>query len=207
MYGKLPTSLGIQNVECKEMMFYQYLPIKLSGTHPMQIEHRLRVFCDMIGQCCCDYIGEYGLDNYVNSNVYLTVKYMFQQKGCSFNREGWHSDGFLTDDINYIWSDKFGTVFNDTDFKLTLDHNKSLSEMEWQYDNRKNIIYSDGELLRLDQYSIHKVAPITENGMRTFFKLSISKDKYNLVGNSHNYLLDYDWVMKEREVERNHPCK
>lgn len=28
-YGQLPKSLGIFEVECKEMMFYQYMPIKL----------------------------------------------------------------------------------------------------------------------------------------------------------------------------------
>ena len=29
--------------------------------------------------------------------------------------------------------------------------------------------------------------------------------KYDLIGNSHNYLLDYDWQMKERKQERNIP--
>jgi hypothetical protein len=41
--------------------------------------------------------------------------------------------------------------------------------------------------------------------MRAFLKVSISKDKYDLIGNSHNYLLDYDWQMKERKQERNIP--
>lgn len=206
-YGKLPTFLGNVKVDCKEMMFYQYLPIKLAGTHPMSIEPRLRVFSDMISQCCCDYIGEYGLDNYVNSYVYLTAKRMYQHPGCSYNREGWHSDGFMTDDINYIWSNNNGFTFNNGTFYLTQDHNLSLKEMEDQADYKFNGRAGDNDLYRLDQYCIHKVSEILEPCMRTFFKISISKDKYNLIGNSKNYLLDYDWEMKERSVDRNHPSK
>lgn len=42
---------------------------------------------------------------------------------CSFNRMGYHSDGFLTDDINYIWCDNNPTIFNISAFNLTLDEN------------------------------------------------------------------------------------
>jgi len=41
--------------------------------------------------------------------------------------------------------------------------------------------------------------------MRTFVKISFSKDKYDLIGNSHNYEMDYKWDMKERKEERNIP--
>lgn len=206
-YGKFPHYMGCVNVECKEMMFYQYLPIKLAGTASMSIEPRLLVFSDMIGQCCCDFIGEYGLDRYVNSYVYLTVKHMYQLPGCPYNREGWHSDGFMTDDINYVWSNNNGFTFNDGEFNLSQDHDKSLVEMIEQEDYRCNGRVGDNELYRLDQFVIHKVSEVIEPCLRTFFKLSISSDKYNLIGNSHNYKLDYDWEMKSRDIERNHPSK
>ena len=32
-----------------------------------------------------------------------------------------------------------------------------------------------------------------------------TKDKYDLIGNSHNYLLNYDWKMKQRKEARNIP--
>jgi len=126
-YGELPTSLGIFKVECKEMMFYQYLPIKMPNSTQPIYEPRLKCFDKLIGAICCDYIGEFGLDNYVNSYVYLTAKFLYQMPNNSFNRMGWHSDGFLTDDINYIWSDKYPTIFNDSNFKLTLDNFNCLS--------------------------------------------------------------------------------
>ncbi len=206
-YGDLPASLGVHEVDCKEMMFYQYLPVKLAGHHEPKVEQRLKCFSDMIGVCCCDFIGNFGLDAYVANNVYLTAKYMFQMPGCSFNRPGYHSDGFMTDDINYIWCDKFPTVFNKSAYSLTMHHEHSLPEMDAQSFKENEVVYADKELLRLNQFNIHKVAEIEQPSMRTFFKLSFSKDLYNLVGNSHNYELEYNWEMKEREVVRNHPSK
>ena len=35
--------------------------------------------------------------------------------------------------------------------------------------------------------------------------LYISKDKYNLIGNTKNYNLDYDWKYFSRRTDRNHP--
>lgn len=206
-YGDLPVSLGIHEVNCDEMMFYQYLPIKMKGVPTPVVEARLMCFHDIIGACCCDFIGVFGLDKYVGSHVYLTAKHLFQAPGHSFNRPGYHSDGFMTDDINYIWCDKNPTLFNGSDFKLTRDHELSMVEMEQQARHYMRYQYSENELLRLNQYNIHRVAEVTEPGMRTFFKLSFSDEQYNLIGNSHNYLLDYNWEMKPREISRNDPVK
>lgn len=204
-YGDLPIDLGLFNVECKEMLFYQYLPIKMIGEVSHSFEDRLKCFSELIGACSCDFIAINGLDNYVNSYIYLTAKNLYQMPNCSFNRFGFHSDGFLTDDINYVWSDVLPTIFNTTDFNLTLDDEISLKEMEWQYDKRKNVTFADKSLLRLNQFNIHKVKESEYQGMRTFFKLSFSKDKYDLIGNSHNYLINYNWEMKKRENKRNIP--
>jgi hypothetical protein len=206
-YGDLPKRLGIHHVTCDEMLFYQYLPIKLAGdSHPI-MEDRLKPFSDLTGVCNCDFIGVFGLKAFVDSYVYITAKHLYVAPGCSFNRPGYHSDGFMTDDINYIWCDKFPTIFNTSQYALTMHHEYSLSEMEAQSLSDKEVRYSDNELLRLNQFSIHKVADVERPSMRTFFKLSFSKDRYNLIGNSHNYLLKYDWEMKPREEIRNHPIK
>ena len=204
MYGQLPKPIGTYTVECKEMMFYQYLPIKLVGNTEPVYEMRLMCYDQLIGAICCDFIGTYGLDRYVHSYVYLTAKYMYQSQGCSFNRPGWHSDGFMTDDINYIWYDKDPTIFNSTKFDLTMDDHISLKEMNEQYKWEANVTYPVNTLLRLDQYNIHKVGEVTP-GLRNFLKVSFSKDKYDLIGNSYNYKLDYDWEMKPRKEQRNIP--
>ncbi len=204
-YGDLPVQLGVYEVDCKEMMFYQYLPIKIPNeTHPIY-EPRLKCFDKLIGVICCDFIGVYGLDRYVHSYVYLTAKRLYVQPNCSFNRLGYHSDGFMTEDINYVWSDKFPTVFNKSQYALTMHHEYSLTQMDEQSLKDNEITFGENSLLRLDQFNIHKVAEINNSCFRTFLKISISKDKYDLSGNSHNYLINYDWEMKERKAERNVP--
>lgn len=204
-YGDLPFSLGIYEVECPEMMFYQYLPIKMKGRTEITFEDRLNCFQKIIGNALCDFVGNYGLSRFVESYVYLTAKRMYAAPGCTINRPGWHSDGFMTDDINYIWCDRFPTIFNSTNFNLSQDDQLSLFEMDTQAKPDNNVIYRENELLRLDQYNIHKVDDQHTGGMRTFVKISISRDKYDLAGNSHNYKIDYNWDMRNRSEQRNIP--
>lgn len=206
-YGDLPVNLGAFDVEFDEMMFYQYLPIKLINETNIVIEKRLHFLEKFIGKISCDYIGVYGLDNYVNSYMYLTIKHLYQQPNCPFNRAGWHSDGFMTNDINYIWSDCLPTIFNNSEFNLTQNDLLSLEEMELQAEPENNIIYNNKSILRLNQYNIHKVNEIEKPIKRKFIKISISKDKYDLKGNSINYELNYDWKYRNRLERRNIPQK
>jgi hypothetical protein len=208
MYGELPVDLGKVEMNCDEMLFYQYLPVKLAGQtniKPEHIESRLHWLIPMVGKVCCDFVAFRGLNEYVESNVYVTAKHMYQSPGCSFNREGWHSDGFLTDDVNYIWSNCFPTIFNSSSFTLTLDDTISMTEMERQAKPENDVTFPDCHVLRLTQDNIHRVADITHGQIRTFVKVSISRDIYNLKGNAKNHLLNYDWVYRERKTDRNIP--
>jgi hypothetical protein len=204
-YGSLPKYLGTHKIQCEEMLFYQYLPIKLKNQTELIFEERLKCFEKLIGNICCDFVGEYGLNRFVTSYIYLTAKKMYQVNNCSFNRKGYHSDGFLTEDINYIWSDKNPTVFNYSSFKLTQEDTISLYEMDKQANKKTIKIYPENSLLRLDQFNIHKVNENKELVLRTFVKVSFSSDKYDLKGNSKNYLLDYNWKTRDRGLERNIP--
>lgn len=203
-YGELPKELGCYSVECKEMLFYQYLLIKLVGDTEPVYEVRLKCYDQLVGTVCCDFVTVYGLDRYINSYVYLTAKHLYQTPGCSFNRPGWHADGFMTDDVNYIWYDKDPTVFNSSEFVLTMHDMHSISDMMAQAEPNNNTTYPINTLLRLDQYNIHRVGDPTP-GLRNFLKVSFSKDKYDLIGNSHNYKLNYQWDMKQRKAQRNIP--
>lgn len=205
-YGQLPTALGEYKIECKEMMFYQYLPIKMAYDSGVPTyEPRLKCFDSLIAKAMSDFLGNYGYLEYTASYFYFTAKYMYQAPNTSYNRMGYHSDGFMTNDINYVWCDKYPTVFNSSKFNLTQDDTLSIAEMEAQAKHENEVTYPENTLLRLDQFNIHKVAFVGVGCMRTFVKISVSKDKYDLIGNSHNYLLDYDWKMKERRPERNIP--
>jgi hypothetical protein len=72
--------------------------------------------------------------------------------------------------------------------------------------NETFVTYPDKHLLRLDQSVIHRSPIKFAPGMRTFIKVSISKDRYDLIGNSINHKLDFGPLVAERQPERNHPA-
>jgi len=207
MYGKLPKILSEIKVEGHQMMFYQDLPIKLSGSFYPKVEERLREFGWIIKTAELDFMSTFGVDAYKDCYMYISAKRLYQRPHSPFNREGYHADGFMSDDINYLWSDSCPTIFNNTEFKLTLDDSLSMEEMESQALEQNEITYPDCTLIRVDQYSIHKVAPVLEAGVRTFVKITFSKDKYDLKGNAINYGIKYNWEMRDRSLERNIPQK
>lgn len=202
-YGSTPVNLGTLEIKCGEMMFYQYLPIKLCGQFFFALEARILCFYPLLLKAVNDFIDSKTWAEYRQFYIYLTAKHTFVSGKNSDNRPGWHSDGFMTEDINYIWSDKDATVFNKSNFDLTPDDKISLYEMDCQAFTQNNFIYPVKSLLRLDQFIIHRAPENCKPGYRTFFKLTFSKDKYNLIGNSHNYLLGYNWDMIERSEQRN----
>jgi hypothetical protein len=204
-YGYPPFVLGVREVACNEMMAFQYLPIKMAGSTEILREDRLRPFDGLIGEACCDFVASYGLGRFVGSYVYLTAKHLFQGPAATFNRPGWHCDGFLTDDVQYIWSNTSPTVFNTSCFNLSRDDALSMVEMEEQADPENDLVFGNCSLIRIDQFVVHRVQPPSAIELRTFFKLSISKDRYDLEGNSRNYLIDYEWPMRPRQMARNVP--
>jgi hypothetical protein len=204
MYGQLPEVIGSFETQGGEYFSYQYLLIKLLGHNFYKVERRLHEFCPLIDIVVRDYIKTFGYEDHLDSYIYLTAKRQYQKKNCGFNRSGWHSDGFNSLDTNYIWTSSQPTIFNNSKFNLSKDDKLSLKEMEEQADPQNNITFPLNSILRLNQYVIHKVGEI-EEGVRTFVKISFSKDKYDLEGNSHNWELSYNWTMRPRNKERNIP--
>lgn len=194
-YGGAPTDLGYIDTEASEMCYVQYLPIHFPKSE-FRVPENLK-WCLPLVQATLD---DYDWNKY----VYLTAKHYFVNN-LSCNRPGWHSDGFGTNDINFIWYDAHPTEFCEQDFWLCADHIKSMREMEEQYDLLNVREYPCKHLLRMDQKVIHRVSGRPFEGMRTFVKISISDNKYNLKGNAHNFLFDYNWDMFERGIERNDP--
>jgi hypothetical protein len=197
--GTAPVRIGRIAVKASEMMFVQYMPIHLPerGT---RVPPHLMCFEPLIAVA----LRERRPDQY----VYLTAKHLYVTPGNVGNRPGWHTDGFGTDDINYIWCDRVPTEFCVQPFELSDDCDESMAQMEAQarYENIRT--YGENMLLRLDSAVVHRPPVLVEpNGYRTFVKVSISRDLYNLEGNAHNYLFDYDWPMVPRDVKRNHPSK
>ena len=206
MYGKLPEVIGyfFEQDSKREFFSFQYLPIKMTEHNSYRIEERLWGFSELIDDVVNHYIRKFSVEKYRSMYVYLTAKRAYQRNGCGFNRKGWHSDSYGSDCINYLWTDKQPTVFNTSSFILSEDDQLSLKEMEEQVLPENNVTFPLNSILCLDQYCIHKVGEI-EDGVRTFVKLTFSDKKFDLEGNSVNYLFDYDRKMRSRNESRNVP--
>lgn len=202
LYYGLPPKVLAKNMHVDlvrdkvEMCFYQYLPIKMAGA--LENFH-IPVQLNWIRQ----FIQYLEFDPHTDF-IYVSVKHLFVTPNNMGNRPGWHSDGFGSDDVNYIWSDKFPTQFCLQEFTLTEDHTESLKELQRQALDKNIVDYGENAFVRIDRWNIHR-PPVEGTGFRTFLKFSVSKNRYNLQGNSHNYLMDYDWKMIPRAAERNHP--
>lgn len=203
-YGLPPDDLGTIDLDPVEMMFWLYCPIKMVGRATMVIPDNLRQFMPLLLRVRSDV----GARRWMESYVYLTAKTLWVTPENPGNRPGWHSDGFMTDDLNYVWSDRDGTLFwvpVDT-FDFTQDHDASLPEMDAAASLGPLKTYPDKSLLRLDETVIHRVNDFKSPGMRSFVKVSVSRHKYNLTGNSINHLLPNDWYFEPRHEVRNHPA-
>lgn len=208
-------------------MQYLYLPIKLPEFFDIELEPRLKFLEHLIAAAIdqeCFMKSVYWMsDKY----VYLTVKQTVVPQGLDQNRPGWHSDGFLTDDVQYIWFDKFPTEFMIGKYDVTMDDTKSMVEFEKfgdrisreLIDSSQKVFFSFYDhdvpryfhqpepfhLYRIDQNHIHRTVPAPQTEVRLFVKLTISKHRYAQEGNSHNYGLNYDWQMYPRKKDRNQP--
>ena len=204
-YGERPTLIDTQTVDCLEMMFYQDYPIKLVNQNVFAYESRLECFSKLINHAKNDFINTYGWEEFEKRNVYLCAKKLYQSAGRPFNREGMHADGFMSDDIGYVWSDMQPTIYNSTKFILSQDDSLSMKEMEEQALAKNDFVFPDNSLVRIDQYNIHRVSDPLSPQIRTFLKITFSPDRYDLKGNSINPLLDYNWDYQERKLNRNIP--
>lgn len=218
-YGKEPIDFGNYPLaEWKEFMHYMYLPIAMPNQDGIRLPPRLEFARDLIEETIrLEDATQYmlGFDGKRFDYVYLTMRRGFATPGNPLNRPGWHSDGFGTDDVNYVWTDRFPTYFALQEFhNISDDHNESIMQFTQQInlarcDGVDPIwTYPDNQLLRLDSSVIHRAPEIpAPGGVRSFLKVSFSNSRYNLAGNSHNYLFDYDWDMFDRNEVRNDPAR
>lgn len=216
-YGELPVSLpgSVFIPQWDEFMHYLYLPIHMpeheipeGQTLGFRVPERLAFLRDAIDRACIDYVVALG-GNLNDVYVYVTARRGFATPDNPINRPGWHCDGFGTDDINYVWFDRFPTLVAHQRFeRISKSHITSARQFEnqaWEGAIRELMEYT---IYRFSPYVVH-AAPCgsipAHGAMRSFLKISISEHRYNLIGNSHNYLFDYDWPMHDRSDVRNDP--
>lgn len=214
IYGAAPKELGCIELDTSEMMFWLYLPIKVAGTRSDKLPKQLEKYDELLDIVYEDVRDSFGLKRWRESYVYLSVKILHVTPDAPGNRPGWHSDGFLTNDLNYIWADRNPTEFFLTDelFGVDADHSVSMKQFDCF---ASNPLRSKGDrhehakvnhLYRLDQTVIHRVSKNVESGKRAFIKVSVSDKPYVQLGNSINHELpEHPLPTLERKAERNCP--
>ena len=200
IYGNLPEDLGLIDLSPVEMMFWMYCPISTPGELDC-VPANLRQFQPIINAVC-----QRDPAAFEDSYVYLTAKTLWVSGDNIGNRPGWHSDGFGTDDVNYIWYDRAPTEFISDSFQLPSDCADAMERMSVRAIGQPIVTYPNKHLLRLTPSVIHRSPVGFAPGMRTFVKVSISQDRYNLEGNSVNHGLRETWPLVPRQAERNHPA-
>lgn len=198
IYGGEPEIVGEFVTPNAEMMFVLYMPVRLAGETSVHIPSHLIDYAPLV-ELALQHEGQRGNGRY----VYLTVKRLFVQKGCIGGRMGWHTDGFGTTDVNYIWADASPTEFCIQPFELSNDHELSMLQMEQQARVENIKTYGACAVLRIDAGIVHRCPENPKIGYRAFARVSFSDDKYDMIGNARNYDLDYNWVMHPRGPTRN----
>ena len=194
-----PINIGEFTTTCRELMYVLYMPVRLAGQYTVTVPKSLAGYADLVKMALA-YEGNSADGKY----VYLTVKRLWAEPHCVGGRPGWHTDGFGTDDINYVWVDKDSTEFCNQKFSLSDDHIISIQEMDEQAKQENIFQYPERDVIRIDANHVHRCPENVTSGYRTFARVSISENKYNLAGNAHNHDIGYNWTMNDRALERNH---
>lgn len=139
---------------------------------------------------------------------YVTVKRGYIPQGGIGNRDGWHIDGFLSDQENFIWSDcpETPTLVIEGTLEVTKNHPESLKEMEYYGRYARKFKLRSNTLYHLDKECIHKPSENESDKtvLRTFIKVTFSKEIFNGYGNAWNYLIPDIKPTAKRLETRNH---
>lgn len=201
IYGQLPVFVDHFDIDLPEVMYYLYLPVKMTAwDNDIRLPPALE---------CCRSLVERALSHADRPFYYA---YLSARKGWAspdnpLNRPGWHCDGFGTDDLNYIWWTGPSTRFALQPFEgIVSDHNRSQAQFNEQVRPESVYSYFEKSLYAIDASVVHATPVIQPPGcMRQYVKVSLSNHQYNLENNSHNYLFDYAWPLHSRSEIRNDP--
>lgn len=138
--------------------------------------------------------------------LYVSVKKSHVAPYTCNMRSGFHVDGFLSNDRNWIYSDSLPTQVAIGQFDVKADHEESLLQFRDQATHKPKEILKPYTLYPLDHECVH--APVVngsgETIVRTFIKVIASTEKFNGYGNAWNYLLPHIKPSACRGKTRNH---
>lgn len=195
------------NVETLEHCNIVFMCIKQKGCSEYQIPDNLQY---LVSDVLSDIyrLSPHLYDDDWTKYCYLTIKRSYIQPNTLGNRQGFHIDGFKSDQENFIWSDHSATPTEVAigNFLLTNDHDKSLIEMNEQASKFFKNQLKPNTLYEMNQECVHRptVNNLNVAVLRTFIKITFSKDLFNCFGNAWNYKLPHMKPTTFRNETRNH---
>lgn len=220
IYGAAPLEVGEHELDFQEFMHYLYLPVVMPGMRRVRLPTNLHFLRPIVEKVCALEMVDINDSGWGERKyVYVTAKHGFASPGAPLNRPGWHADGFGSQDVNYIWSDRWPTRFALGELSgVSDDHVASAVQFDaWANGEDLDPRLEGGPaaieeglpnmLYRLDPTVVHATPIIpAPGGERSFLKVSVSDKKYNLRGNSRNHQFKYEWKMWARDELRNDPA-
>lgn len=202
-----PKDCGPVTVSSEEMCFIQDMPVKLIGhdVDCIQIPQRCAWAAQIVTAAVTE---EQGRGQRLKDwYIYLTMKVLYVTPYNKGTREGWHCDGYGSDDVHYLWSDALPTEFFVGQIQAPFDRSQALGCFG---DSLRGVtdtwMPNRSHLVRSDSGCIHRVSVEPYSGIRSFVRVGFSRSRFNLFGNAHNELLDYQWDMVPRTASRNDPA-
>lgn len=211
VHSQIPNGV-MANYDVSELEYCNivYMCIKQAGCSEYQIPDNVQ---HLVNQVISDIykLSDSLYEDDWTKYCYLTLKRGYVQPHTTGNRAGFHIDGFKSDQENFIWSDCAATPTEVAvgNFVLTNDHDKSLVEMEEQARRWFKFQLSTNTLYEMNQSCIHRptVNNLDDSILRTFIKITYSKEMFNCFGNAWNYKLPHIKPSKDRGFSRNHTVK
>ena len=206
IYGKMPEVISEEVVKNDSTMMCLYMPIKLSDSLDMRIPDQFLWVTNLLYEI---FVRDMCVSDQRSKYIYLTVKSGWVSGDHTMQRPGFHTDGFMTDDINYLWSDNNPTQFiGGCIMGVPEDHEESLEYFDSILEGTglEPKEYPNNTLLKLNDRVIHRARPVMTPGFRNFVKITVSGHQYRLKGNTVNPMLDSGWINDvERKISRNCP--
>lgn len=121
-------------------------------------------------------------------------------------RAGFHVDGFLSTDRNWVISDSLPTTVALGQFNVEPDHGTSLEQFKSQSRFKQCTQLKPHTLYELDKECVHaSTTNLTDATIvRTFLKIVVADELFNGIGNAWNYKLPHIKPNAHRGSSRNH---
>lgn len=146
-------------------------------------------------------------NNWFDYNTYLTVDCKHVVPDEQQRHGGLHVDGFQGARIqpknkitrNYVMTTNGGTRFYPQPFTV-VDEKKFNVFQGFDLQAGDFIIAEENTAYFMDAYMVHESGIAGREGLRTFLRLTYDVKKFDRLGNTHNSMIDYDWLMVDRKV-------